>query len=92
MRIGRPPHVGSRRYLPWIGEPEPHGHAAPLTAGIDIEPSQDRRDVLIDGFLGRDKALGDLSVAQPVRAHRWDLARVTSADVFIGLTGSEICE
>ena len=54
VRIGRPPHVGSRRYPPWIGEPQPHGHAAPLTAAMDIEPSQDRRDVLIDGFLGRE--------------------------------------
>ena len=58
--------LGAAGYLSWIGEPESHGRGARLAAGADIELSQDRRDVMVDRFLGDDEPLGDLRVTQPV--------------------------
>ena len=45
---------------------EPQRLRPRLAAGPDVELAQHRGDVVVDGLLGDDQALGDLRVAQPL--------------------------
>jgi hypothetical protein len=65
LRQAGPP-VGVGRYLRWGGQPQPGGLRACLTAGANVELSQDRGDVMVDRFRRYDQALGDLGVTQAV--------------------------
>jgi hypothetical protein len=48
----------------WEMIPKPRRLRARLAAGANVEFSQDRRDMMIDGLLCDDQALGDLRIAQ----------------------------
>src|ERR1700683_1031301 len=62
-RIGRNPYVGSERCLSWADEPDTQCLCACLAAGVDIELSQDCRDVMSNRLLGHHQVLGYLRVA-----------------------------
>ena len=49
------------------------GRCGRLAATADVEFAEDRRDVMVDGFLGDEQPVGDLRVAQVLGEQREDL-------------------